>query len=125
MAETAWGNEAALNSRAHVYAGSAPGANVDIITAFTPGPKCSALRVTVSLATSSVFDVRVTDGSTAYTIHLNGGTALTASCYYTFTFGVRATSTSTGSTALTYSFRVATDGVIQTLFVEEVVGPVI
>lgn len=110
---------------ATIYAGPAPGANTDIFTAKSVGPRCVALRITVSLATGSVFDLRVTDGSTAYTQHLNAGAALTASCLYTFTVGARRYSTQTGTTELTYSCRVATDGVIQTLFIEEVTGPVV
>lgn len=110
-------------ARATVYAGSAPGANTNIITPITFGDHACACRVTVALTTGSVFNVRVTNGTTAYTQSLNGGTALTANCLYTFTFGVRASTN--GTTALTYSFQVATDSIIQTLFVEEVTGGVV
>lgn len=116
---------ASIRALATVYAGSAPGANTDIFTAVSVSESASAIRITVALTTSSVFDVRVTDGSTAYTIHLNGGTALAAATMYTFTFGARAYSTQTGTTALTYSCRVATDSIINYLLVEEVCGPVV
>ncbi len=122
--------QSTLNNRssiafASVHAGSAPGANTDIFTAKSVGPNASAIRLTICLTTSSVVDVRVTDGSTAYSQHLNGGTALTAACLYTFTFGARRFANNSSSTLLTYSIRVATDSVIQTLNVEEVVGPVV
>lgn len=123
--EGATAGSAACTAIATVYALAAPGANTNIVTPFKVSESASALRVTVCLTTGSVFNVRVTDGTTAYTQSLNGGTALTAACIYTFTFGVRRYSTGTGTTELTYSFQVATDGVIQTLFVEEVTGPVV
>ena len=124
----------AVTARITVHAGSAPGANTDIpftdalgaaATTFKVGPNAAAVRVSVCLTTGSVFDVRVTDGTTAYSQHLNGGTALTAACLYTFTFGVRRYSTQNADTELTYAFRVATDSVIQTLFADEVLGGVI
>lgn len=110
---------------ATVHNGAAPGTNTNIVTPFSVSESASALRVTVCLSTSSVFNVVVTDGTNAHTQSLNGGTALTANALYTFTFGARRYSTQTGETALTYSFQVATDSVIETLFVEEVTGPVI
>ncbi len=110
---------------ATVYALAAPGANTNIITPITPGPNASAFRVTVALTTSSVFNVRVTNGTTAYTLGLNGSVALAAGDLYTFVFGVRATSTQTGTTALTYSFQVETDSVINYLLVEEIIGGVV
>ncbi len=111
--------------RATVYAGAAPGANTNIITPISAGPNASAFRVTVCLTTASVFNVRVTDGSTAYTMGLNGSVALAAGDLYTFTFGVRSVSSQTGTTALTYSFQVETDSVINYLLVEEIIGPVV
>ncbi len=114
----------ACTAKATVYNGAAPGANTNIVTAFGVSESASALRVTVCLSTSSVFNVVVTDGTNPHTQSLNGGTALAANALYTFTFGVRKYSTQTGETALTYSFQVATDSVIETLFVEEITGPV-
>lgn len=117
---------------ATAHALAAPGANTsflgttvtaDGVAGLRPSGQATAYRVTISLATSSVLDVYVTDGSTAYTIHLNGGTALTASCFYTFTFGV--SKTTNGTTALVYQLRVATDSVIQQLAIDEVNGPVL
>lgn len=125
---------ASVTSLMTVYAGAAPGANTsipftdangDAATTFKVSEHASAIRITVCLTTGSVLDLYVTNGTTAYTQHLNGGTALTASCIYTFTVGARRYSTQNGSTELTYALRVATDSVIQTLLVEEVTGPVI
>jgi len=115
---------------ATVYNGAAPGANTNILTdSVKVSPSASALRITVCLSTGSVFNVRVTDGTNAHTQSLNGGTALTANCLYTFTIGARRYSSqpyTAGTTAeLTYNFQVATDSVIETLFVEEVTGPAI
>ena len=115
---------------ATVYNGAAPGANTNILTdSVKVSPSASALRITVCLSTGSVFNVRVTDGTNAHTQSLNGGTALTANCLYTFTIGARRYSSqpyTDGTTAeLSYNFQVAADGVIETLFVEEATGPTI
>jgi hypothetical protein len=107
------------------HAGAAPGANTDIFTALTPTAQAAVWRIQIALTTGSKVDVRVTDGSTAYSQTLNNDTALTAACLYTFTFMVAATSSLTGTTALTYSIRVKTDSVIQTLIVDEIIGGVI
>ncbi len=118
---------------ATIYAGAAPGANTSFLsstytadgtTGIIPSPLANAWRITISLATGSVLDVYVTEGTNAYTQHLNGGVSLTAGQLYTFTFGVSRT-TQNGSTTLTYQLRVATDSVIQTLFIDEVSGPVV
>ena len=111
----------------------APGANTsflsatytaDATTGIIPSPNAAAWRITICLTTGSVLDVYVTDGTDAYTQHLNSGTALTASCLYTFTFGVSRTKQD-GSTLLTYQLRLSIDSVIQTLLIDEVDGPVI
>ena len=123
----------AVRRVATAYALAAPGAATDMLSAttnadgttgLTPSGLATAFRVTVSLATTSVFNVYVTNGTTAYTQALNDGTSLTAGRLYTFTFGVSRT-TQGGVTTLTYQFRVATDGIIQTLLVDEVCGAVI
>lgn len=107
-----------LYKRGAQHALAAPGANTDIFaTDLTPTNQRSAMRVTVSLAVASVFNVTITNGTTEYTIGLNGGVALVASTLYTFSF-------SCGS-AYSYNFRVATNGVIQHLLVEEIAGGVI
>lgn len=105
-----------------IHAGAAPGANTDIFTALTPSNDASAWRIQICLTTGSKVDVRVTDGTTAYSQTLNNDTALTAANLYTFTILVASTSSLSGSTALTYSLRVKTDSVIQTLIVDEVIG---
>jgi hypothetical protein len=111
--------------RVMVHNGAAPGANTDIFTAITPAKNASCWRVGICLSTSSKVDIRVTDGSNAHSQVLNADVALVATAYYTFTFPVAAVSTLTGSTAMTYSLRVQTDSVIETLIVDEVQGAVI
>lgn len=108
-----------------LHALAAPGADTNIFTAITPSGKASAWRIGICLSTGSKVDVRVTDGSTAYSQTLNNDVALTANCFYTFTLPVAATSSAGGATALTYSIRVKTNSVIQTLIIDEVIGPVI
>lgn len=112
---------------------AAPGATTNIITksptgatitGLTPRNATAALRVTVCLATTSIFDCNVTDGTTAFTWHLNGGTSLTGGCIYSFEIpasGLAATQTQTTSPkALVWNFQVETNGVIQELEVDEV-----
>jgi len=98
-----------------------PGNNTNIFTtSITPVYPASALRVTVCLATTSVFNVRVTDGTTAFTMSLNSGATLTAGNLYTFAFGVHQKSNASPPLTLTYNFQVATTGVINFIMVEEV-----
>lgn len=106
-----------------IHAGAAPGANTNAFTAVTPTPNCCAWRLSMSFATTTKVDIRVTDGTTAYSIHLFANADCTASCEYTATIAVAATSD--GSTALTYSLRVQTDSVIQKLIIDEICGPVL
>ena len=118
--------QSAVVPRAMVYAGAAPGVSTNILTTgITFGDAVSACRVTVCLTTSSVFNVYVTDGSTAYTMGLNASGALNAGDLYTFVFGVCKYSSDSGTTGLTYNFRVETDSVINYLRVEEVIGSVV
>ena len=106
-----------LSIRSDNFTIAAPGANADILTtAVTPTYGC-ALRVTVVLATASVFNVTVTRSGTTYTCGLNESVALTAGDMYTFTFGA--------STSNAYNFRVETNGVINVLQVDEVSSGVI
>ena len=121
-AQTYVGSNTAIKRVACIHAGAAPGANTDIFTAITPGPGASAWRIQIALTTGSKVDLRVTDGSTAYSQTLNNDTALTAACLYNLSAMVSNTSSLTGTTALTYSLRVKTDSVIQTCIVDEVVG---
>lgn len=92
---------------------AAPGANADIFsTEITPRYQCSAFRVTVALATASVFNVAVTNGATTRDLGLNSSVALQAGDLYTFAFGV--------NPANTYNFRVETDGIIRYIQIDEV-----
>lgn len=100
------------------HASAAPGANTNIFsTSLIPATR-AAFRVTVSLATASVFNciVSTATGSSPKTCSLNGATALSVTTMYTFTFGVDPT--------CSYNFQVATDGVINYLCVEEIQGAV-
>ena len=107
---------AALARLNRSYALAAPGANTNAITPVTPHDTSSMLRVTVVLAVASVFNVQTTDGTTAYTWGLNGSVPLNAGDLYVFEFPC--------SSLQTYSFRVETDGIIQTLLVDEIRGAV-
>ncbi len=105
---------------------SAPGANTGITGGINFSPQASVCRVTVALTTSSVLNVTCTDGSTTHKWGLNASDALNAADLYTFSFAVRASATGlAGGAALTYDFEVETDGVIEQLLVDEVVGPVV
>jgi len=101
-----------LDVRSDNFNVSAPGANTDILaTALTPRYG-AAFRVTVVLATASVFNATVTKSGTTFTCGLNQSVALNAGDLYTFTFGV--------SKSNAYNFRVETNGVINVLQVDEV-----
>ena len=113
---------------AAVYAGAAPGANTDIFTAVKFSPDATCARLTIALTTGSKVDVRVTNGTTAYSQTINNNAALTAACLYVFEFPVGRYASMpyvAGTTAeLTYSIRVQTDSIIQTLFFDELKGVV-
>lgn len=101
------------------HAQTAPGANTDIMSAdLSVLPGMAHVRVTVSLATGSVFNMTITDGTTEYALHLNSGTALTASCLYSFDVPL-STKSSAGTKTYSYNFQVATDGIIQHIEVWE------
>ena len=91
---------------------SAPGANTDILsTALTP-TYGAAWRITVCLATASVFNMTITNGGTTFTCGINSSVALNAGDLYAFTVGVNPSNT--------YNFRVETNGVINILQIDEV-----
>lgn len=92
---------------------AAPGANTNIATtALTPAYPVSAFRITVALATASVFNVTETVGATTNTYGLNASAALNAGDVYTFVMGV--------NNSATYNFQVETDGIIRKLQVDEI-----
>lgn len=108
------------------YAGSAPGANTSIFggAGLSVSEGASAIRVTVCLTTSSVFNVVTNSaGGTDYTNGLNASVALNAGDVYTFTFGALAYDAA--GNRLGYDFQVETDSVIRFLIVDEVVGAVV
>lgn len=112
-------------TKGRAYAKAAPGANTNILTnnikIETPGS--AALRITVALTTASVFNMRVTDGTTAYDLGLNNSVALAAGDLYTFT--VAALKHNESGVELEYNFQVETDSVIRLLVVEEITGGVL
>lgn len=117
-------NQPSATAFASIHAGAAPGANTNCFTAKSVGPNASALRLTICLTTTSKVDVRVSDGTTAYSQHLFANADCTASNIYTCVFGARRFANADGVTLLTYSIRLQTDSVIQTLNIEEIIGPV-
>ena len=81
----------------------------DLVMANYPG--VTALAVTVTLGTGSVFNyIKRRDGATAFTISFNGAAALTAAAVYSFILPV--------SPSDMINFQVATTGVINQLYVE-------
>jgi hypothetical protein len=110
-----------MANRAQRYAKhalAAPGSNTNMVTAFTPNHNGATLDIDISLATGSIVDLRVTDGTTAYSQALWDGASLTAGQRYSCS--VLAPSMTDSGTALTYSIRVRTDGIIQSLIIHEV-----
>ena len=100
---------------------AAPGANTSFAS-FTPSRPGSIARIHVVLATVSVLNYVVTDGTTSYTVGLNNSVALAAGDGYMFDFACPKQSSggANGSATLTYSFQVETNGVIQRLVVDEI-----
>lgn len=94
----------------------APGANTNIFEPVTPYSTASTLRITIVLATSSVLNLTVTQGATTMTCGLNKSVALAAGDLYTFCVGC--------SKDNSYSLRVETDGIINVLQVDEIIGGV-
>jgi len=99
----------------NVYAQAAPGANTNIVAAVSPTRQASSLQIGVCLTTASVFNMYVDNGTTAYTQGLNGSVALAAGDFYRL-------GPIPCREGCTYTFRVETDSVIQTLIVDEVFG---
>ncbi len=91
---------------------SAPGANTNIIsTSITPKRAC-AFRISVILATTSVFKVTITESSGTSSGSLNEGVALQAGKLYTFVHGAHPD--------FSYNYQVETNGVITYLQVDEI-----
>jgi hypothetical protein len=110
-----------MSNRARVFkdhAIAAPGANTNIFTALAPNHPGSYWDIDISLATASIVDLRVTDGTTAYSQALWDEASLTAGRRYSCS--VLVPKASVAGTALTYSLRVRTDGIIQSLCIDEV-----
>lgn len=96
---------------------AAPGANTNILSTSLTPTYGAAFRITVCLATASVFNMTVTRSGTTFTCGINSSVALNAGDLYAFTLGV--------STANTYNFQVETDGIIRVLQIDEVSSGVI
>lgn len=95
---------------------AAPGANTSFGTV-TPQANVHTLRVYVNLATASVFNARVTDGTDANTEKFNAGVALVAAAGYTFDLPLPASTTNSTPRSMTCAFQVETDGIINRLCV--------
>lgn len=107
----------AIRSLADVFNQSAPGANTDIFaTALTTQYTASTIRITVVLATASVFNVTITRSGTTFTCGMNESNTLNSGDMYTFTFGARSGDS--------LNCRVETDGVIRILRIDELSGAV-
>ena len=118
---------AGLARRAVVFNLAAPGANTDILAAeLTPNHEGSYFRVTVVLATASVFNHVITDSTgtpVTFTNGLNSSVALAAGDEYVFEFAAPKTTTAgTNTSPLTHNFQVETDGIIRLLVVDEMRG---
>ncbi len=110
-------NSLGVRNQADLFNRTAPGANTNILAAsFTPR-QSAVLRITVVLATASVFNITETVSGVTNTYGLNRSVALTAGDAETFTFGA--------SPAASYNFQVENDGIIRKLHVDEVYGAVI
>ena len=105
-----------LAVKSKTYAKAAPGANTNILTTALTPTYGGYFQIFVVLATGSVFNMTVTDGSTAYTVGLNKSTALQAGDGYTFTVLV--------DPSYSYNFQVETDGIIRQLLIHEISNPV-
>lgn len=104
-----------MRQRFRGYNLPAPGANTNILPEDLPaGIGASAYIINVVLGTASVFNVRVTDGTTPFTWGLNSSLTLSAGDLFSFSLPVQE--------GLQYNFQVETDGVVQLLNVDEVFG---
>ena len=106
-------------SHAAIHEGSAPGANTDILGSdITPNYGVSCFRITVQVTAASILNVMVKKtGNTTQTCALNNNIPILAGTINTFTFGCVA--------GQDYNFLVETDGQIDILQVDEVLGGVI
>lgn len=90
---------------------AAPGPNTNILTTAITPRMDGVMRLTIVLATASVFNVTITNSGTTFTCGLNSSTSLNAGDLYFFSFGM--------NSANTYNFQVETNGIINILQVEE------
>ena len=97
---------------------AAPGQNTNIFSSSLSPVYGGYFVVTVNLATASVLNYTVTDGTTTKTCGLNGSVPLNAGDTYSFSFGVAKVDQS--AVALSYNFQVETDSAINFLSVNEV-----
>ena len=91
---------------------AAPGANTNIITGIAPKLGAGIFRIGLALATASVFNYTVTDGTTGFTVGLYASAALTAGDQYLLDIPHLGPS-------YTYNFQVETDGIVRVLTVHE------
>jgi len=107
-----------LINRADEFDVAAPGVDTDILSAdITPNEMYFTMRITVTLAVESIFNITETRGGVTNTYGLNGSTALTAGDEFTFTRGC--------SPSSSYNFQVEIDGIIERLQVDIIQGGVV
>lgn len=92
---------------------TAPGANTNILSAgLVPKIPSGIFRIALTLATASVFNYTVTDGTTSFTVGLQSSASISAGDEWLFDIHHM-------GTGYTYNFQVETDGVIRQLWVVE------
>ena len=109
-------HQAPARIKAGQYDVAPPGANTDILASrISPTVDGSVFRIAVAVTTASVVNVSAYHATaTQHTWGLNGSAALNAGDLYSFSFPT--------DLDLTYNFQVETDGTIEFLSVQEVVG---
>jgi len=95
-------------------------------TNLKPTQAGSVLRICVVLGSSVPLAVYETDGTQTFTSYLNGGTALTAGCYYTFVVELRCATAIGGpaSNPTAFNFVVGGPSTVPILRATEVLGSV-
>lgn len=91
---------------------AAPGANTGIMSSSLTPKMAGVFRVTIALATASVFNYTETSAGVTNTYGLNLSVPLPADDAHVFEFDVHP--------SYTYNFQVETDGIIQQIKVSEV-----
>lgn len=102
--------------------GSVTSGNAILASNFVGSQPASVFRITVVLGSSAPLAVYTTDGTHTFTSWLNGATALSAGCVYTFTTGARSASAPGGVAGgpTGFNFKVGSATTVPYLWVDEV-----